>query len=46
MKDFILDIQTDHAGAFAKELLDKILLYTGNYAMDDMTILVIGMWEK
>ena len=46
MKDLILDIQTDHAGAFAKELLDRVLLYTGNYAMDDMTILVIGMWEK
>lgn len=46
VKEIIADIQTEHAGAFAKELLDRILYHTGNYAMDDMTILAVAMWEK
>lgn len=37
---------TDNAGVLAKGILDKILEYTGGYAMDDMTVLAIGIWEK
>uniref|UniRef100_UPI0040572572 SpoIIE family protein phosphatase n=1 Tax=Agathobacter sp. TaxID=2021311 RepID=UPI0040572572 len=44
--DMINDIQTDNAGVMAEEILQKVLLYTGGYAMDDMTILVTGIWEK
>ena len=37
---------TDNSGAMAREILDKVLSYTGGYAMDDMTVLVAGIWEK
>lgn len=44
--DIINEIQTDNAGVMAEEILRKVMLYTGGYAMDDMTILVTGIWEK
>lgn len=46
MIDFICSIQTDNAGVLAKTILDRVLLFTGGYVMDDMTILVTGIWEK
>ncbi len=46
MIDFICGIQTDNAGVLAKTILDRVLLFTGGYVMDDMTILVTGIWEK
>jgi stage II sporulation protein E len=30
----------------AQKALERVLLFTGGYAMDDMTILVTGIWEK
>jgi stage II sporulation protein E len=44
--EMIGDIDTDNAGILAKTLMDRVLLITGNYAMDDMTILTLGIWEK
>lgn len=44
--DIIGDIETDNAGVMAKTILERVLLFTGGYAMDDMTILVMGIWEK
>ncbi len=46
MEEMLSDIDTDNAGVLAKNLLEKVLLITGNYAMDDMTILAVGIWEK
>lgn len=46
LSDIISDIQTDNAGVLAKTILERVLLFTGGYAMDDMTVLVTGIWEK
>ena len=45
-KDHIYEIKTDHAGNMARTLLEHVLLFTGGHAMDDMTIIVTGIWEK
>jgi stage II sporulation protein E len=43
----ILDeIQTDNASVLAQKTLDRVLMFTGGYVPDDMTILVTGVWEK
>ena len=44
--DLIRAIETENAGVLAKGLLEQVLLFTGGYAMDDMTILAFGIWEK
>ena len=46
LSDIIASIQTDNAGVLADTILQKVLYRTGGYAMDDMTILVTGIWEK
>lgn len=46
MAEMLSDIETDNAGALAKSILEKALFITGNYAMDDMTVLAVGVWEK
>ncbi len=49
-KETIMDIiamsRTDNAGALAEMILGQVMLRTGGYAMDDMTVLVTGIWEK
>lgn len=44
--EIISDVSSDNSGVMAQEILDRVLLYTGGYAMDDMTVIVIGVWEK
>ena len=39
-------ISSEHAGTMAEEILEKVLKHTGGYALDDMTVLVIGLWGK
>ena len=46
LSEIIRELEMDNAGAMAKELLDRVLMLTGGYAMDDMTVLVLGIWEK
>ena len=46
LAELLGDMDTDNAGVLAKNLLDRVLMITGNYAMDDMTILTVGVWEK
>ena len=46
LSDIIAMIKTDNAGVLAETILEQVLLRTGGYAMDDMTILVTGIWEK
>lgn len=44
--DIIAGVKSDNAGVMAQEILDRVLLDTGGYAMDDMTVVAIGIWEK
>lgn len=46
LADMISEIKTDNAGAFADALLEHVMLFTGGHALDDMTIVVTGIWEK
>ena len=39
-------ISSEHAGTMAEEILEQVLKHTGGYALDDMTVLVIGLWGK
>jgi stage II sporulation protein E len=42
----IEEIKTDNAGTLAHTLLERVLLFNGGHAPDDMTIVVTGIWEK
>ena len=44
--EIIKAIDTENAGAFASDILDRVLVYNGGQARDDMTIVVLGIWEK
>ena len=46
LSDIIAGIQTDNAGVLAEKILEQVLIRTGGHAMDDMTVLVTGIWEK
>lgn len=46
LTDIISTIQTDNAGVLAEKILEQALSRTGGHAMDDMTVLVTGIWEK
>lgn len=39
-------VQTDNAGVLAEKILEQVLVCAGGHAMDDMTVLVTGIWEK
>lgn len=40
------EIASENAGMLAQDILDRVLQGTGGYAVDDMTVLVIGLWRK
>ena len=44
--EMISEIRTDNAGALAQTLMERVMLFTGGHALDDMTIIVTGIWEK
>lgn len=46
LADIIAMAKTDNAGVLAEMIMEQVMLRTGGYAMDDMTILVTGIWEK
>jgi stage II sporulation protein E len=46
LAEMIEEIKTDNAGTLAHTLLERVLLFTGGHAPDDMTIVVTGIWEK
>lgn len=46
LMDIISGIHTDNAGVLAETILQQVLYRTGGYSMDDMTVLVTGIWEK
>ncbi len=46
LADIIGAAKTDNAGVLAETILEQVLMRTGGHAMDDMTVLVTGLWEK
>ena len=46
LSDIIAMIRTENAGVLAETIMEQVMLRTGGYAMDDMTVLVTGIWEK
>lgn len=46
LADIIAMAKGDNAGAIAQYIMEQVLIRTGGYAMDDMTVLVTGIWEK
>lgn len=46
LMDIISMIETENAGVLAETILQQVLERTGGCAMDDMTVLVTGIWEK
>ncbi len=46
LADIIGMVKTDNAGVLAEKIMEQVMFRTGGYAMDDMTVLVTGIWEK
>ena len=46
LMDIIAGVKSDNAGVLAQEILDRVLLDTGGYAMDDMTVVAIESLRK
>ena len=46
MQEIIESIRTCHPGVMAKKILERVLLFTGGKALDDMTVLAACIWEK
>lgn len=46
MQEIIGSIKTNHPGILAKKIMERVLLFTGGKAADDMTILAACIWEK
>ena len=46
LMQIISEIRTDNAGVLAKSILEQVLECTGGFAIDDMTVLTTGIWEK
>lgn len=46
LANMIAEIETENAGVLAEEILRQVLNRLGGHAMDDMTVLVTGIWEK
>lgn len=46
MKEIILSMKKRNPREMGRWILEKILQYNNNQAMDDMTVLVAGLWSK
>ena len=46
MTDILRSLDTKNPDQMAKQILERILLFTGGQAKDDMTVLTAGIWEK
>lgn len=46
MQEVIESIQTNNPGILAKRIMERVLLFTGGKAKDDMTVLTACIWEK
>ena len=46
ISEMISMISTDNPEVLAQKLLEHVLLFNGGHAMDDMTVIAAGIWEK
>lgn len=46
MREILDTIETTNPGQMAKQILERILLFTAGKVPDDMTVLVSGIWRK
>jgi stage II sporulation protein E len=46
VKEILETIQINNPEKLAGQLLERILLFTGGRALDDMTVLAAGIWER
>lgn len=46
MQEIIGSIDTNNATILAKRIMERVLLYTGGEAPDDMTVMTAAIWEK
>ncbi len=46
MREILDTIETTNPGQMAKQILERILLFTAGKVPDDMTVLVSGIWNK
>lgn len=46
MQEIIESIQTNNPGILAKRIMERVMLFTGGKAPDDMTVLASCIWEK
>ena len=46
MREIIETVETNNLGQMAKQILERILLFTAGKVPDDMTVLVSGIWKK
>ncbi|MDD6305913.1 MAG: SpoIIE family protein phosphatase [Clostridiales bacterium] len=46
MQEIIEGIQTNNPGILAKRIMERVMLFTGGKAADDMTVLTTCIWEK
>lgn len=46
MRNFIMEIKSNNPKEMAKMILDKACAYQKNEILDDMTVIVIGIWKK
>ena len=46
MQEMIESIETNNPGILAKRIMERVMLFTGGKAADDMTVLAACIWEK
>lgn len=46
MREVIESIRTNNPGILAKRIMERVMLFTGGAARDDMTVLTACIWEK
>lgn len=46
MQEIIESIGTNNPGILAKRIMERVMLFTGGKAADDMTVLTACIWEK
>lgn len=46
MQEVISEIKTNNPGILAKKIMERVMLFTGGRAQDDMTVLAACIWEK
>lgn len=46
MKDIIMEHKTNNPKELASYILNRVLQYGGKKPVDDMTVLVVGIWKK